>query len=514
MATVYSLVCFGGRLGKTVTFTDTGDVVNLTAHGLYPGTGVVFSNSGGALPTGVTAGTTYYAKQGADVNKFLLYPTSADAIAGTNQVTFTGTGSGTNTVKSAWLLSLSDLSRWGDSGSERIYDGLVSWNSGRSAASNLNAEICELGEAFTETSTSAVLINIPGAVIEINSTINGVRTSAFHNGIVGSGFVLYMSLASASYALKSSIESARYEGFTVKVASGFYGTHGLFLEKFGQSVHRMVVFGPGGYTSIGTQGTGIGVNGQGTKVIQCLSFGWGTGIYIVQYLTGILCADNFITKCGIGMRPAGATNLYGYFYGNISVGNTTNWGTSAGFNAATQNFGLTGEAWIAGSGTRGVIATTDFLDYANADFSPALSSSPQVETGADYYTAPVLDISDAVRPSYMNGAAAYRDAGPYEFDQGYGPWPASYTLELTGVPAGSEVRCYTGAKGASAVEIGGTETTTGTSYSFSHSSGGVAGFIHIIHPDYAIQQFDYTYQAADTTIPIQMPADRWYSNPA
>ena len=121
MATVYSLICFGGRTGKTVTFTDAGDVVNLTNNGLRAGSGVVFSTTS-ALPTGLTAGTTYYAKPGADANKFLLYPTSADAIAGTNQVTFSGTGSGTHTVNGAYFLGLTteQLARHGSSGSERI----------------------------------------------------------------------------------------------------------------------------------------------------------------------------------------------------------------------------------------------------------------------------------------------------------------------------------------------------------------------------------------------------------
>ena len=88
MATVYSLVCFGGLSGKTVTFTDSVDVANLTNHGLRRGvTGIVFSSTG-SLPTGITAGTTYYPRDGADANKFTIYPTKADALAGTNQVTF------------------------------------------------------------------------------------------------------------------------------------------------------------------------------------------------------------------------------------------------------------------------------------------------------------------------------------------------------------------------------------------------------------------------------------------
>ena len=45
---------------------------------------------------------------------------------------------------------LSDLSRWGASGSERIYVGIVSWNAGRSGAGRTDVEVCEIGEAFTD----------------------------------------------------------------------------------------------------------------------------------------------------------------------------------------------------------------------------------------------------------------------------------------------------------------------------------------------------------------------------
>jgi len=520
MATVYSLVCWGGRTGKTVSISATTDVVTLTGHGLLNGHKLWPS---GTLPAELSTDTPVYARSTA-VNTFTLHTSEAGAIAGTGNITFAGSSTYAAVVlKSDLIVSpstrlasygLSDLSRWGSSGSERIYDGLASWNSGRSGASSIDVEFCELGEAFTDTFSAAMQINVPAAALRIESKINGVRTEAFHAGVIGAGYIAYQGSASATTALHCNRDRTVLNGFTFKVTSGFYGSTGLLLSAFGQSAISLIVIGSTGFASIGTVATGISQSGPGCSILQCVVCGWNHGISITQYMAGLLVANNQVTKCTIGMRPAGTTNLIGAFYANISVGNTTNWGASAGFTTATQNFGLTGEAWIAGSGTRGVIATTDFLDYSGGVFKPASASSPQVDTGVDYYTAPVVDIADAVRPSYENGTTTYYDAGAYEFDHGYGPWPASYTLELTGIPAGSEVRCYTGSKGASAVEIGGTETTTGTSYSFSHSSGGVAGFIHIIHPDYAIQQFDYTYQAADTTIPIQMPADRWYSNPA
>ena len=81
MATVYSLICFGGRTGKTVTISNGNPcVVTLTRHGLRDGTGVVLSTTG-TLPAGVTAGVTYYSKSTAE-NTHNLYDTSANAIAG------------------------------------------------------------------------------------------------------------------------------------------------------------------------------------------------------------------------------------------------------------------------------------------------------------------------------------------------------------------------------------------------------------------------------------------------
>ena len=181
MATIYSLVCWGGKTGKTVTFTDAGDVVNLSYHGLRDGAGVIFTdNAGNTLPTGLSKNTTYYAKQGADTGKFTLWTTSAL----TTQVTFTGTGTGTHIAKGAYYVGLADKSRWTYDSVEFIYDSIRSWNTGRSAASVINKEVCEIGESFSEISSTALTVNVPAGETLITTTINGVRTAAFHNGKV------------------------------------------------------------------------------------------------------------------------------------------------------------------------------------------------------------------------------------------------------------------------------------------------------------------------------------------
>jgi len=79
-------------------------VVTDTSHGLSDGQALEFATTG-ALPTGVTAGTTYYINASATAtptNTYWLYDTYANAIAGgaTGRVNTSGTQSGTH---SAWI---------------------------------------------------------------------------------------------------------------------------------------------------------------------------------------------------------------------------------------------------------------------------------------------------------------------------------------------------------------------------------------------------------------------------
>ena len=83
-------------LTATVTIANPA-VITVTAHGYSAGDAVVLTTTG-ALPTGITSGTTYYAGTIA-TNTFNLYDTSAHAIAGgsTGCVTTTGSQSGIHT---------------------------------------------------------------------------------------------------------------------------------------------------------------------------------------------------------------------------------------------------------------------------------------------------------------------------------------------------------------------------------------------------------------------------------
>jgi hypothetical protein len=91
-------------LTATMTIASPG-VVTVTGHTLVPGQAVIFTTTG-ALPTGVTLGTIYYAGN-ISGSTFNLYDTSANGITGgaTGRIDTTGTQSGTHTcLSNAWWL--------------------------------------------------------------------------------------------------------------------------------------------------------------------------------------------------------------------------------------------------------------------------------------------------------------------------------------------------------------------------------------------------------------------------
>lgn len=88
-----------------------------------------------------------------------------------------------------------------------------------------------------------------------------------------------------------------------------------------------------------------------------------------------------------------------------------------------------------------------FMDWANDDYRPAGYGTPTpgsqaLMVDADFPLVGFVmpkDIQNKQRPAYKNGAAEYLDAGPFEFDFGYGPRPASHQLTLENVVVGSQI---------------------------------------------------------------------------
>lgn len=437
MTTIHSLVCWGGKTGKTVTFTDAGDVVNLSYHGLRDGMGVVFTdNAGNTLPTGLSKNVTYYAKSTA-LGTFTLWTTSAL----TTQVTFTGTGTGTHIAKGAYYVGLADKSRWTYSSVEYIYDGVNAWNSGRAAALFSDVEVCELGEAFTENTTTSAVITVPSGTFRIESKINGVRTAAFHNGLFNAGFILTVrASASSAYCLSIPKAYCVADGFTCVGNVGGYYSNGISIGNLATALNMIIV---GLNTS---NGNGFTLAGTYSKAENCIAVNWSIGFSLPSYVVGITVVGCTVAKNGTGFYGVNYQPTYLTAYNNIVIGNTTNFIAGVyGFTSCTNNAGLSGQPWTTSGGTAVVMATTDFASFGSAtyastdNFAPASSSSPQVETATEFYGALPYDIKDAVRPSYKGGAAAYRDIGAFEFDQNYGPWPASHILTLTNVVVGSRI---------------------------------------------------------------------------
>ena len=185
MATVYSLVCWGGRTGKTVTASNSSGLIFTTsgAHGLRDGTELQFVAT--TLPGNVSAGTTYYAKSLTSTT-FAIY---TDASL-TSRVAWSSAGSAVYAKSKKMLDYFAQYpNRWGDAGAERCYDGLASFQAGRvNNAVSTVSDFCELGEAFDEYPSAKLTLNIPAYETIVEPTVNGAWTSAWHGGVYGAGY--------------------------------------------------------------------------------------------------------------------------------------------------------------------------------------------------------------------------------------------------------------------------------------------------------------------------------------
>jgi hypothetical protein len=154
------------------------------------------------------------------------------------------------------------------------------------------------------------------------------------------------------------------------------------------------------------------------------------------------------------------------------------------------------------------MSTADFLDYANNDFSPASASSPQVDSGVEYYGALAYDIADAERPNYNNGGTEAFDVGCYEFDHGYGNHPATATVTFSGVVANTEIRVYN----ASGTEIAGVENCSANQVlEWALTEGPVR--VSLLSLPYKNQDFTFTAVAGAQSLPIRQLPDPNYRNP-
>ena len=118
-------------VSKTFTvFSIPNDEITATAHGLTAPSTVdnvtraVVSNSGGALPGGLVASTSYfYYVRVVDANTLTLHKTAAGALANTDRVDITSAGTGTQTI--TWTLRDLGETLIFDSGTSKYEHGVV-----------------------------------------------------------------------------------------------------------------------------------------------------------------------------------------------------------------------------------------------------------------------------------------------------------------------------------------------------------------------------------------------------
>jgi hypothetical protein len=506
MATIYSLICWGGSSGKSVAVSSSTDYVTLTNHGLHDATGVAFTS--GTIPTvsgtALSLNTTYYSKSISSSTFELYYDSGL-----TSKIDFTSTGYSL-IMKSAYYLGLPDVSRWGGG----IYEGLLAWSTGRSSASSFDMEVAEIGMGFVE--TGGVTINIPSAGINITTLVNGARSSGFHNGVPGTGYILSNASASGSTITTVKANSV-VDGITCRITGAGYGPSGvIFNGATGSIVKNCFLY----RTTYNNAGYGVSANAQLVSVINCVIYGFGAGVYKGSACYFGTYANNIITGCNNGFSAYVANGQYGNYYNNIVIKNyTTNYSSNTGYTAANnagESDGVGGYIGGAPWGLNSVaLLTSDFASYDVtypylSDFYPASDSAPQVDSGTDYYARYDYDITDAEVPNYKNGDPEYVDLGCYEYDHGYGPHPMSTTLTFQGVVAGSEIRIY---RNSDNVEIAGVESCD-ANHAFTLTTGhGSACTIKIVNLAYRIQYFQYTIPSESVSLPIEQEPDRWYSNP-
>ncbi len=434
MATVYSLICWGGRTGRTATISIASPaVVTMASHGGRNGMAVVFSTTG-SLPTGIVAGTTYYLGNVAQNTANLYTDVGLTSIVNTS-----GSQSGTHTAKSATMIGLfAEYSgRWGAPGSERCYDGISSMLAVRNGAASLvDPEVIEFGEAFTEYATIGKTLRVGGCPYTLyTSTIDGFRTPAFHGGNIGQGYINLISNYGHTTGRLVDIDGITFEHLN---SSGV----GPLLSLSGSpkcSILNSIFIGKS--TSSGS--VGIIVQNGLSNIQRNLIIGFTDGLVNYDSIGSGVIAFNTVSKCANGIRSNGDSLTYrlSSWVNNISVGNATNWRVQpTTLEYASGNAGESGDPiWTTTGGSSVVMSESDFADYANNNFRPALASSPQVDSAIPVYGESVTDIADAEVPNYNNGGSEGADIGAFEYDHGYGPHPASATISLTSIVSGSRV---------------------------------------------------------------------------
>jgi hypothetical protein len=369
--------------------------------------------------------------------------------------------------------------------------------------------VCEIGDAFVDATNTgnAIIINLPCASQIITSSVNGVRTAAFHNGSVSSGYQINNTNSNYLAAVKIDAVNVTLDGIRIKTTST--NTRGvLFINKSAATVKNCILIGIGNYNETGLQiVSGYAHRIYNNIIIGCSGAGGGTsGGVRLEIYSGALSVfyNNIATKNSTGFVVSNSP-ANGQFFNNISVGNGTNWGATAPTydNYASNNAGLTTDTiWADSANTVVRMATTDFVDYTNNNFRPASSNSPQVDTGASVYGGDGFDIIHGYRPSYPSNLW---DVGCFEYG-GVAP-PYYPTVTFTGLPTGCDAVVLTA--GTTTI-LDSKDSMAGTTYSYTYS-GTQSVDVGFIKPGYIPFYIrNLSPPTTDSSIPVSLTADRNY----
>lgn len=365
-------------------------------------------------------------------------------------------------------LSASQKLRYGESGSERVYSGLVAWRAARySAASPYDTEIAEIADAFTELITSQFYFDIPCASMQVTTLVDGIRKGGFHFGVVDAGYIIQCNAAIYGNLIRMNYPNAIADGYTLYPNS--YYAYGIRVESDICTVGNMII-NPKGKNE-GTYAVLLYYSAATKFYNNLIINAGGAGLRIDSNNNSSQVYNNIIAKCvGVGVQAHASAR--GSYVNNIAIGNGTNWSTVPTlYNGQifAGNFGESGDSpWDDGSSTSGVISSSDFTDYANDDFTPASASSPQVDSGIFVFGGVDVDISGNRRPSYepANYPNEIADVGCYEYDKGNGLPPMTVEVSITGMAEGSALAIYNSSTNAEIVA----PTTIGASGAYTDSS--------------------------------------------
>jgi hypothetical protein len=280
---------------STVTITNaTPAVVSWTAHGLPAGTPIVLSTTG-ALPAGLTAGTTYYVSSaGLTANAFELSDNFNDALAGINNFATSSAGTGVQTATAPTTVV------WASNG-QAAGANVAFTSSGTLPSALISGQVYFVIPTLLETNSFQIAAAINGTALTFGGPHTGSISAFVGNNVpigltVGNTLTNLLSLLNASvdpqialcvYALGGDELSIVFE--TTSIAGNLFA---LAASSSGVVVSAPTLFGAGGVLTM-TAPVGDIEAFQGAYVYDCR---FEMGSTVVQLFGGTLTFTQGVTR--------------------------------------------------------------------------------------------------------------------------------------------------------------------------------------------------------------------------